>query len=110
MGFHLPPRVLHGDALLGRRLPRSSEVLQDGSRVLHDHTLDLLHRRIDDHSGLTQGDRPEPPRFSSVRLYTVPEYRAMFAHAGLTPSAVHGGLDGRPLALDSRRLCLLARR
>jgi hypothetical protein len=42
------------------------------------------------------------------RIYTLAELAGMLARSALDVVAVHGGLDGSPLTLDSRRLMIIA--
>ncbi len=45
-----------------------------------------------------------------IRLYTLREVEAMLEAAGLKYEAVHGGFEGEPFGLDSRRMIVVARR
>ena len=45
-----------------------------------------------------------------ARIYTLTELAKMLARSALELQAIHGGLDGSPLTLDSRRLVVIAQK
>ncbi|HEX5368970.1 MAG TPA: hypothetical protein VFY10_06095, partial [Dehalococcoidia bacterium] len=45
-----------------------------------------------------------------IRLYTLREVEAMLDTVGLKYEAVHGGFEGEPYSIDSRRMIVVARR
>ena len=45
-----------------------------------------------------------------ARIYTLTELGGLLARSALDIVAVHGGLDGSPLRLDSRRLVVIAQK
>lgn len=103
--------TIHRDNLVARFQPKMFERhVDDAVFVLHEHTLDLLNSRIDDRVQVIQRGELFPERRTSVRLYTVPEFRRMFAEAGLELDAVHGNLHGEPLTLESHRMVVIGRK
>lgn len=103
--------TIHRDNLVGRFQKRMFERYdEDDVVVLHENTLDLGRGRVDDRVTLIEQGEMREERFTSVRLFTVPEFRRLFDEAGLELEAFHGGLDGSDLTLESRRLVLIGRK
>jgi len=57
---------------------------------------------------IRDGVRRDKPFYS--RLYTLTEIRELLRQAGLKIDQVMRGWDGKPLALDSRRMIIIARK
>ena len=103
--------TIHRDNLIARHQARMFERYEeDGVFVLHDHTLDLVNGRIEDRVQAIERGELFPERRTSIRLYTVPEYRRMLEAAGLVLERACGGLEGAPLTLESRRLVVVGRK
>ncbi|MEX2245526.1 MAG: methyltransferase domain-containing protein [Dehalococcoidia bacterium] len=82
--------------------------LPDGTLLIEERTYDVLGGRIDSiwtHVS-PSGERHEGE--IHVRMYTPAEHRRMIEAAGMRVTASYGNFDGSPLALDSRRMILLA--
>ncbi len=103
--------TIHRDNLAGRYQSRMFERYEEEDvLVLHDHTLDLVSGRIEDRVQVIEKGELLPERRTSVRLYTVPEYRRMLEAAGMELEAAYGGLAGKPLTLESRRVVVVGRK
>jgi SAM-dependent methyltransferase len=83
-----------------------------------DGTLYLEHRRLDletsrNHVSFTvvapDGTRREVDGHH-IRLYTLREVRGMLDAAGLAYEGVHGGYEGEPYGINTRRMIVIARR
>jgi len=90
---------------------RPHEVTRRGEvLLLRESRLDLsrglLHKRWT--FVAPDGRRVERP--STIRLYTPDRLAALVEGAGFTGARVLGGVDGRPIALDSPRCIVVARR
>jgi SAM-dependent methyltransferase len=90
---------------------RPHEITRRGDLVmLRESRLDLarglLHKRWT--FVLPDGRRVERP--STIRLYTPDRLVALLEGVGFTGARVLGGVDGRPIALDSPRCIVIARR
>jgi len=110
-GGHLLLETMHRDNLMGRFQSRMFERYEEADiLVLHDHVLDLVHGRIDDRVQVVEQGAMRPERRTSVRLYTVPEYRRMLEASGMELERACGGLSGADLALESRRLVVIGRK
>lgn len=103
--------TIHRDNLIARHQARMFEhYAADDVYVLHEHTLDLVNGRVDDRVVAIEKGEMFPERQTSIRLYTVPEYRRMLETAGLALDRACGGLGGDPLTLESRRLAVVGRK
>lgn len=107
-GGRLLVEVMHRDGLLPRLETHGEERRADGTVITHRRAFDPGTSRLDDHTTIVGADGVRQERSTSIRLYTVPEWRRMCADAGLRLEAWFGGLDGSPLALASRRLAIVA--
>ena len=102
--------ALHRDALLARFQPRIADKTPNGTVVLHEYDWDLARNVIDDRVTLIEPDGTRKHYTTSVRTRSLHELLDLFGRAGLEPTVWHGGLDGSPLGLQSRRLALVSRR
>ena len=103
--------TIHRDHLVGCFQPRMFERYEEADVfVLHDHTLDLVNGRVDDRVQVIERGAMLPERRTSVRLYTLPEYRRMLEAAGMTLEAAYGNLAAEPLTLERHRLVVVARK
>lgn len=102
--------TLHRDALLARFRPRVEYTTSNGTRVVRDYVWDLARNAIDERVAVVRADGTRAEYSSSVRARSLHELLALAGQAGLEPVAWHGGLDGSPLQLDSRRLVLVSAR
>lgn len=59
-------------------------------------------------SALYSGDNEQPMTFSSVRLYTLVQFKQLLARAGLFLETVYGGQDFSPYNRTSRRMIVVA--
>ena len=103
--------TIHRDSLLGRFNPNMFEHNPEERRyILHKNRLDLVRSVMEDRVVVIEDGQVLEERFTSVRLYTIPELTRMLEEAGLEFETAWGGLSGDELTLESRRLALLARR
>ena len=102
--------TLHRDALLARFRPRIEYTTSSGAQVTRDYVWDLARDVIDERVGLVRADGTRAEYATSVRMRSLRELMALVRSAGLEPVTWFGGLDGRPLRLDSRRLVLVSAR
>ena len=110
-GGRLLVETIHRDNLMARYQRRMFEHHEtDQVIVLHDHVLDLVHGRVDDDVRVVEKGEMRPPRRTSVRLYTVPEFRRMLESAGMELDGAYGGLAGKDLTLESTRLVVVGRK
>jgi SAM-dependent methyltransferase len=83
---------------------------QDGRLMVEERDLDLRSSRDRVRYTVLHPDGRLTSADHSIRLYTLTELAAMLARSGLELEAVHGGLDGGPLELDSSFLFTVSRR
>jgi SAM-dependent methyltransferase len=102
--------TLHRDALLARFQPRVEYTTSSGAQVVRDYAWDPVRDVIEDRVCLTRPDGTRAEYATSLRMRSLRDLLALLREAGLEPDAWYGGLDGRPLALDSRRLVLVSAR
>ena len=102
--------TLHRDGLPGRFQPRIEAETPNGSRVVHEYSWDLEHDVIHDQITLERADGTRARYETKVRMRSLRGLLALWREAGLEPLAWYGGLDGRPLELESRRLVLTSQR
>jgi SAM-dependent methyltransferase len=90
--------------------PRGWQELDDGRVMLEERTYDQLSGRSSATWTLLApgGERTELRH--SLRVYTLPEVRAMLEQAGLEPLAAWGSWDGHDYGFESRRLIVHARK
>jgi SAM-dependent methyltransferase len=84
--------------------------LGDGTIILRESRLDLAGGALVQRWTFLLGDGRRSERSSAVRLYLPHVLGEMLQAAGFVDVAYHGGLAGEPLAPDSPRCILLARR
>ena len=102
--------TLHRDGLFARFRPKIAEKTSTGIIVLHEYDWDLARNVIDDSVTLIHPDGTRKHYTSSVRMHSLHEFLTLLRRSGLEPTAWHGGLEGSPLGLHSRRLVLISRR
>lgn len=102
--------TLHRDALSARFQPREFERTSGGGIVLRERRWDLARDVIDERLTLIRPDGTRTEYATSVRMRSLDEFIRLARSAGFEPERWHGGLDGRPLNLDSHRLVLVSRR
>ena len=81
----------------------------NGLIVLEERHFDLLRSRNNVRVTLLHSDGKQQEYWHSMRLYTPMELNSLCATAGLPVQGYYGGLDGRPLTLESR-LVVVGRR
>jgi SAM-dependent methyltransferase len=109
-GGRLLVETLHRDALLARFQPRIEYTTSSGARVTRDYVWDLARDVIEDRVRLVRPDGTRAEYASALRMRSLHGWLGLLGAAGLEPIAWHGGLDARPLALDSRRLVVISAR
>ena len=98
---------LHRDNLF-RRFERDTVTERDGNYMIDRHSFDPLAGRMNDERIIVRGGRVR--RFSYfVRLVAYTELRDWLREAGFADVAGFGG-DGAPLALESTRMVVTARK
>jgi SAM-dependent methyltransferase len=102
--------TVHRDALPVRFQPRGFERTSSGSIVLHERRWDLARDVIDETVTLIRPDGTRTVYTISVRMRSLDELILLMQSAGLEPEKWYGGLDGRPLDLNSPRLVLVSRK
>ena len=102
--------TLHRDALAARFRPIVEYTTSNGTHVSRHYVWDLARDVIHDRVRVERPDGSSAEYESSLRVRTLRELLALVRAAGLEPAAWYGGLDGRPLALSSRRLVLVSAR
>ena len=90
--------------------PRWWEELDDGRLMLEERTYDFLSGRTNVTWTFIAPDGTKSERRHSVRIYTVPELRAMLEAAGLEVDRLWGDLAETDFDWDSRRVVLRARK
>lgn len=78
--------------------------------ALEERRFDLLTSRMQVRVTLLPPDGRGQEYEHTERIYSLTELARLLAAAGLQIEAHHGGLDGSPLTLDSRRLAVLSRK
>jgi SAM-dependent methyltransferase len=102
--------TLHRDALLARFQPHLEYTTSAGAHVTRDYVWDLARDVIEDRLRLVRPDGTRAEYASALRMRSLHVWLGLLREAELEPVAWHGGLDGRPLALDSRRLVVISAR
>jgi SAM-dependent methyltransferase len=102
--------TLHRDGLVARFQPHIEYTTSAGAQVIRDYVWDAARDVIEDRVQLRRADGTRAEYATSLRMRTLREWLALLRQAGLEPVAWHGGLDGRPLERESRRLVLIAAR
>jgi SAM-dependent methyltransferase len=82
---------------------------KNGLLVLEERHFDLLRSRNNVRVTLLHPDGKQQEYCHSIRLYTPMELGSLCARVGLPVQGYYGGLDGRPLTLESR-LVVVGRR
>jgi len=99
---------IHHAGLLRRYRDANVERHDDGLIVVDESRFNLLNGRNEVRTTMCfTGGRSAEHRHS-VRVYAVTELTRMLRDAGLGIRAVHGGLDGGPLTLDSTRVVMVS--
>jgi SAM-dependent methyltransferase len=96
--------------LLRRYQPRRFDRYGDGGLLLEEVELDLEAGRSQAHWIFVTGDGRREQRSFSMRLYTLPELRALMERAGLRYERAFGDFEGGAYGLDSQRMIVVARR
>ena len=86
-------------------LVSSDEHRVNGLHIRQQRRIDTVRGRVEKTLTVTDGESSRMYR-ESVRMYSYPELRTMFADAGLKINAVFGDFDGRPFGTSSPRLIL----
>jgi len=81
---------------------------EGGTLVLHERELDLLESRNCVRMTVIEPDGSRRKYDHTFRFYTLTEFVAMLARAGLTCRAAWGDFDGSPYTLYSHRMIVLA--
>jgi ubiquinone/menaquinone biosynthesis C-methylase UbiE len=102
--------IVHRESVLRRFTPHGIDRLDSGLLVLEERHFDLLTSRITVSVTLLEPDGRRTQYQHSERVYSLTEMARMLATAGLEIQACYGGLDGRPLALDTHRLVVVSRK
>jgi len=102
--------TMHRDALVRGFQPSSVTRHEDGLLVTEEREFDQLNGRSAVRVTLIYPDGRRTELGHDTRVYTLTELAGMLAQAGLKLHAAHGGLDGSPLTLASRRLVVIAER
>ena len=90
---------------------RPHEITRRGDIVmLRESSLDLARGLLHKRWTFVAPDGRRVERPSTIRLYTPERLVALLEGAGFTGARVFGGVDGRPIALDSPRCIVVARR
>jgi len=90
--------------------PHSIIHYSDGLMVLEERHIDLPTSRNEVHVTILFPDGRRNEYKQSMRVYTLTELIRMLTAAGLQTHAYYGGLDGSPLAMDSRRLVIVSQK
>jgi hypothetical protein len=83
---------------------------EGGLLVTEERRFDQLAGRTAVRVTLLYPDRRRTESGHEARTYTLTELARMLASSALHLRAIHGGLDGSLLTLDSRRLVVIAER
>jgi SAM-dependent methyltransferase len=102
--------TMHRDALVRTFQPSAVIRHEGGLLVTEERSFDQLAGRAAVRLTLLYPDGRRSELGHDARSYTLTELARMLASSGLELQATHGGLDGSPLTLDSRRLVAIARR
>jgi SAM-dependent methyltransferase len=90
---------------------RPHEITRRGETImLRESRLDLARGLLHKRWTFLAPDGRRIERPSTIRLYTPDRLVALLEAAGFTGARVLGGVDGRPIALDSPRCIVIARR
>jgi SAM-dependent methyltransferase len=111
-GGRLLLELAHREDLARRYADRVVEVDRhpDGVRVVWESRFHPETGRYEARGTVHLPDGRRGTVYHSFRAYGAPELGRMLAAAGLHVRACYGGLDGRPLAVDSRRLVAVSER
>ncbi|GCE46479.1 methyltransferase family protein [Thermosporothrix hazakensis] len=101
--------TVHQARVLRSFAPHGIIRYQDDLIVLEERQIDLLKSRYNVQISLLFPDGARREHQQSMRIYTPTELSEMLSFVGLPIQAAYGGLDGRPLSMDSR-LTLVCRK
>jgi hypothetical protein len=102
--------LMHRDALVRGFQPFGVSRREDGLLVTEERRFD---QRTGRNAVLVTVIYPDGRRSElrhEARIYTLTELAGMLARSALELQAIHDGLDGSPLTLDSRRLVVIAQK
>jgi SAM-dependent methyltransferase len=102
--------TMHRDALAGGFQPHGITRHEDGLLVLEERSFDQLSGRNRTRMTMILPDGTRLEHGFHTRVYSATELARLCAGAGLEVVAHHGGLDGSPLTLTSRRLVLACKK
>lgn len=102
--------TLHRDALPARFQAKGFDRTSNGSLVLRERHWDLARDVIDEDVTMIRPDGSRTAYKTSVRMRSLSQLIAIMKEAGLKVDAWYGGLDGRPLDLQSFRLVVVSRK
>jgi SAM-dependent methyltransferase len=102
--------LLHRDALLRWFQPFAVGRREDGLMVVEERRFDQRTGRNAVRVTLIYPDGRRTELGHDARIYTLTELAGMLDRSALAILESHGGLDGSPLTLDSRRLVVLAQK
>lgn len=102
--------ILHRDALPARFRPSDVTRRSDGTVLLHERTWHLDTDVLDDEVTMIAPDGKRKVYRTSVRMRTLKGYIELLRDAGLEPEAWYGGMEGKPLTLESRRLVIVSQK
>jgi hypothetical protein len=98
------------DALVRRFQPFGVSRREDGLMVVEERRFDQRTGRNAVRVTLIYPDGRRTELGHDARIYTLTELAGMLDRSALAIQATHGGLDGSPLTLDSRRLVVIAQK
>jgi SAM-dependent methyltransferase len=102
--------LMHRDALVRGFQPYGVQRREDGLLVIEERRFDQQTGRNTVRVTLIYPDGHRSSWGHDARIYTVTELAGLLARSALDVVAVHGGLDGGPLTLDSRRLVVIGQK
>jgi SAM-dependent methyltransferase len=102
--------TIHRDALMARFRNRSWDRTSTGTLVLRERRLDLPTDVMHEDVLVIRPDGSRSKHQFAVRMRSLHSYLSLLSESGLEPLSWYGGLDGRPLELDSWRLVLVSGR
>ena len=100
----------HRDSVIRRFTACSVDRRDDGTLILEERELDLPNSRIRMLYTVVLADGSRTEREVRLRFYGVTEITRMLREEGLEVVGCYGGLDGKPLGLESGRLAIVARK
>src|SRR5207245_11139412 len=100
----------HRDTLVRGFQPVGVSRYEEDVLVTEEHRFDQRTGRNSVRVTLIYPDGRRTELGHQARIYTLTELAGMLAMSALELQAIHGGLDGSPLTLDSRRLVVIAQK